>query len=79
MISTLLAGLVATAAFDHTIKIWDIDAVPPARAGEVLDVPHEAVCMDTLRGHEGDVFCVAELADGRLASGSRDSTLRIWG
>jgi len=31
-----------------------------------------------LKGHNGSVSCVLELADGRLASGSEDHTVRIW-
>jgi WD40 repeat protein len=32
----------------------------------------------TLEGHSGDVRCVAVLPDGRVMSGSRDMTLRVW-
>lgn len=35
--------------------------------------------MSFLRGHEGDVTCLAVSPDGSLAaSGSRDATLRVW-
>ena len=36
------------------------------------------VCLVTLTGHTDDVNCVAELSDGRIISGSRDQTLKIW-
>ena len=32
----------------------------------------------TLTGHTGSVSCVAQLADGRIVSGSWDSSLRLW-
>ena len=31
-----------------------------------------------LTGHTGNVYCVAQLADGRIVSGSRDKSLRVW-
>jgi WD40 repeat protein len=31
-----------------------------------------------LEGHEGDIYCVAVLPDGRVVSGSWDNTLRVW-
>ena len=31
-----------------------------------------------LEGHVGWVRCALQLADGRLVSGSRDGTLKIW-
>lgn len=31
-----------------------------------------------LKGHKGWVFCLKQLKDGRLASGSRDKTVRIF-
>ena len=33
----------------------------------------------TLTGHSDSVYCVAVLADGRLATGSRDNTVKVWG
>lgn len=35
-------------------------------------------CQFVLKGHTGDITCVADLPDGRLISGSYDRTLRIW-
>jgi WD40 repeat protein len=33
----------------------------------------------TLTGHSNPVLCVAVLADGRLATGSEDNTVKVWG
>ncbi len=54
----------ASAADDHTIKLWDM-----ASARE----------RTTLKGHESLVTAVAYSPDGkRIASGSFDSTIRLW-
>ena len=34
--------------------------------------------MDQLQGHEDDVLSLTALTDGRLVSGSRDGTVRLW-
>jgi WD40 repeat protein len=55
---------VATAGFDHTVRLWD-----PATGREIR----------TLRGHAAEVTSVAFSPDeSRLASGSRDRTVRLW-
>ena len=36
------------------------------------------VCERTLEGHSDDVNCLAQLSDGRVVSGSCDSTLKVW-
>eukprot|EP01035_Chromulina_nebulosa_P030050 gene30050-39909_t len=33
---------------------------------------------DIATGHEDSVFCLGELPDGRICSGSADSTVRVW-
>ena len=38
----------------------------------------EGVCVQTLRGHDAAVTCLAVLSDGNLASGSHDGTVRVW-
>lgn len=34
--------------------------------------------IQSLRGHTGSIWCLAALPDGRIASGSRDKTVRVW-
>jgi WD40 repeat protein len=54
----------ATASFDHTIKIWDVES------GRVVR---------TFSGHQDKVLALAYSADGRrLASAGLDGTARIW-
>jgi WD40 repeat protein/serine/threonine protein kinase len=54
----------ASAAEDHTVKIWD------PRSGEE---------KRTLRGHDGAVRSIAVSPDGKwLASASSDGTIKVW-
>ena len=34
--------------------------------------------IDKLVGHEGEIYCLLEMLDGRIASGSGDWTVKIW-
>lgn len=56
--------VLATASFDGTVKIWDIDS---------------GKCLYTLTRHEDAVYAVSFSPDGKhLASGSIDSCIHIW-
>jgi transducin (beta)-like 1 len=54
----------ATASYDATIKLWDVE---------------EGKCMHTLRAHSDPVYSVAFSPDGKyVASGSFDKRLHVW-
>jgi len=53
----------ASGSYDNSIRIWDIE---------------KQACVATLEGHEGSVYSITQLTDGRLASGSSDNSIRIW-
>src|SRR5262245_48211634 len=45
----------------------------------LLSRPSQAQVTDTLRGHKHTITCLAYSRDGsRLASGSKDGTVRLW-
>jgi WD40 repeat protein len=56
--------LLASASFDETVRLWDVDSGTP---------------LQTLEGHSSDVNAVAFSPDGKLlASASYDETVRLW-
>jgi len=56
--------VLATASYDATIKLWDVDS---------------GKCLHTLEAHTDPVYSVAFSPDGKyLASGSFDKHLHIW-
>ena len=42
-----------------------------------INVP-EGETMMTLHGHTSSVNCVIQLTDGRLVTGGKDSSIKIW-
>ena len=52
-----------------SVWLW----VPPAGGGR-----EGGLCRASLHGHTSGVTCLAALAGGLLASGSRDATVRVW-
>ena len=52
---------------DPTVKVW-------RRANPSADYS----CVETLAGHTAGVESVAVMADGRIVSGSRDKSVKIW-
>ena len=58
------SNYIATASFDHTIKIWDLN--------------NNNACIQTLTGHSSSVIDVIYHSDGYLVSCSNDKTIIIW-
>ena len=55
-------GIMATAALDDTVKIWDLNV---------------GRCMGSLEGHTASVRAL-QVEDNILATGSADATIRLW-
>ncbi|KAL5010050.1 hypothetical protein ScPMuIL_012355 [Solemya velum] len=53
----------ASGSSDKTVKVWDI------KTGELLQ---------TFRGHNKGVWCLAFFTDNLLVSGSYDGTIKVW-
>ena len=53
---------------DHHLVIWKSKTEEP----DYFDL------FQVLRGHESDVNCIIQLEDDRIASASKDRTIRIW-
>jgi WD40 repeat protein len=53
----------ASAGFDRTIKVWDL------ATGQ---------CLQTLRGHQNNVWSVLFDAKNQLISSSYDHTIKVW-
>ena len=49
-----------------------------ARAGQSESAPAREPDLLTLEGHTKEVLCAAALPDGRIATGSRDNSIRLW-
>lgn len=64
LISAYLSPKHASASFDSTVRLWDVE---------------RGVCIHTLTKHQEPVYSVAFSPDGKhLASGSFDKCVHIW-
>lgn len=60
----MATSLLASASFDSTVRVWDVDA---------------GKCLYTLSNHKDPVYTVAFSPDGKyLASGSFDQWVHVW-
>jgi len=57
------SGALVSASGDSSIKLWDA---------------HTRQRVEEHRGHIGDIFGLALLDDGRVATCSSDRTIRVW-
>ena len=83
-VTVLSNGRVVSGSIDNTLMVWD------ALTGDCRQTLHGHTnvarrrrpveqrddCSPTLRGAQ--VMCVAVLPNGRVVSGSDDSTLKVW-
>jgi WD40 repeat protein len=66
-------GLLASSSEDYTIKLWNLWANPH---GQPQPLPTR---RETLRGHVGSIYALADLhPEQLLASASDDGTVKLW-
>jgi WD40 repeat protein len=69
--------ILATCGLDSTVRLWQVDPLPPSPPGEVGG-RRVTECRE-LRGHTDEVFTVAFHPGGtRLATGGRDGAVWLW-
>jgi WD40 repeat protein len=64
--------MLASASYDNTVKIWNVDSEKGSFA-----LVHNF--DESNNGHLKNVNVLAALNNGNLASGSDDNTVRVWG
>lgn len=64
-------------SMDSTVRLWETSENhgPPSDRARCPEHPAELHC---LRGHNGPVFALALLPNGRMVTGSRDCTGAVW-
>ena len=62
-------NMFCSAGKDGSIRILTYDMTQEKKRIELIG---------KLDGHEGEIFCLIELLDGRIASGSSDWSIKIW-
>lgn len=79
-------GCILSGSYDKTIKMWDVTQGdnPGIGLDWILNTvsyfwdPSARMCVQTMTGHSDYVWCMLQLADGRIMSGSKDSSIKIW-
>jgi WD40 repeat protein len=79
-------GRIVSGSEDGTLKVWNIETGTSSRRAHSSGQRNncwsskgqEGKCDLTLKGHASSVVCCSVLSDGRIISGSRDNTLKIW-
>ncbi len=59
-------NILASASYDHTIKLWDIAEITKPN------------CIAILAGHTAGVMYITKISDNILASASEDCTIKLW-
>jgi WD40 repeat protein len=72
-IAVLPDGRIVTGSCDNTLRLWNVQSLDITK--EPVQTQHSDVLFF---GHIGAINCVNVLPDGRIISGSADTSLKIW-
>ena len=72
--SLQMLRFVLLASSAHSLRVWNLVSDLPVQHSN----GYSTIPLCTLKGHGNEVNCVAQMADGRVVSGSDDTTLRVW-
>jgi WD40 repeat protein len=78
---TISDHCIASAGRDNSVRVWSIkptQTVLPSRKTVKIEKQDVWICEKHLIGHTACVWSLALLANGNLASGGSDTTVRIW-
>ena len=72
-----------TSSYEKEIRIWNIDEITKKYTCHFdefdnLEEPVKIRCLHILNEHKGPIPCLIPLKDGRIASGSWDTKIKIW-
>ena len=75
-LQALSGGRIVSGGCDHVLRIWSKPNAFLNRLAWISGNKHGN--CEVLSGHDNSVTCLQALPDGRIVSGSRDGTIRIW-